>query len=73
MKANIKTLDGPKINLDLTEIALIEQFGQRDSGAGWLQVKITMKSGVSVDTRMPVEDYDKLIVDWNPKTEATPK
>lgn len=66
MRTKLKNVDGPEIHIDLNDISLIEMFGQRDSKAGWVQVKITLKSGQNVEIKMQVIDYDELLQAWNP-------
>lgn len=67
MKALLNTIDGPKINIDLSEVASIEQYGQRDSIAGYVNVKLTLKSGIIINANMTPENYDQLVIDWNPQ------
>lgn len=66
MKSKLVTIEGPEINIDLSEIAMLEMYGQRDSGAGWVVAKITLKSGLTLDPKMSPEEYDKLVLGWNP-------
>lgn len=66
MKSSLKSIDGPQVSLDLNDVSMIEQFGQRDSGAGWLQIKLTLKSGRIIELSMLIAEYDKLLTNWNP-------
>lgn len=59
-----KDHQGPNIDIDLTEIAMIEQSGQRTSKAGWVNVRIVLKSGTNTYIKMDPKDYDQLLVDW---------
>lgn len=66
MRKTLTTVEGPVVSVDLSEVALIEQYGQRGSMSGWVNVKITLKSGTAIEPKMPPQDYDQLLLDWNP-------
>lgn len=66
MRKTLKTIDGPAVSIDLAEVALIEQYGQRTSVSGWVNIKLTLRSGATIEPKMTPQDYDQLILDWNP-------
>ena len=68
MRTLLKSIEGPETSIDLTEVALIQQYGQRTSAAGWVNVKMTLKSGAIIEVKMTPEDYDQLLIDWNATT-----
>ena len=55
---------GPSISLDLADISVIEEFGDRSSEAGWVDACITLKFGKTVKIKLSIEDMDSLIADW---------
>ncbi len=65
MKTLLETISGPAISIDISEIAVIEMHGQRDSGAGFVNAHITLKSGATIQAQMTEENYDQLLLDWN--------
>lgn len=67
MKTAIKVIEGPQINIDLSDVTMIEMYGQRDSEAGWVHVKLTIRSGAVVSTKMTPASYDQLLIDWEDK------
>lgn len=66
LKIKLKTVTPPEISVDLEQIALIELHGQRDSSSGSITAVLTLRSGAIISALMLPEDYDKLLLDWNP-------
>lgn len=66
MRKTLTAIDGPVVSIDLDEVVLIEQHGQRTSASGWVTIRLALKSGAKTELKMPPQDYDQLILDWNP-------
>ena len=55
---------GPAIHIDLKEVILIEERGQRKSKAGFVEAGITLGTGLNIKIKMNPKDLDQLINDW---------
>jgi hypothetical protein len=55
---------GPAISLDLADISVIEEFGDRNSNAGWVRASITLKYGKVIDIKLGITDMKQLVLDW---------
>jgi hypothetical protein len=69
MKKRLKTHsdhNGPQFTVDLEEVTLIEESGNRESVAGWVVATLTMRSGLRIQAKMAPVDVDELMNDWNP-------
>jgi hypothetical protein len=55
---------GPVVDVDLSEVAVVNMYGQRTSEAGWVEVNLVLKSGVQISVKMTPDDYDVLLSDW---------
>lgn len=55
---------GPSISLDLADISVIEEFGDRNSNAGWVKASITLKYGKVIEIKLSISDMDQLVLDW---------
>lgn len=67
MKKKIKAHEdqiGPKVSVDLAEVAMVEEYGQRKSKRQWIEALITLKSGAERRIKMAPRDFDDLILDW---------
>jgi hypothetical protein len=55
---------GPSVSLDLADISVIEEFGDRTSDAGWVEAVITLRLGKVVKLKLAYTDMDNLLADW---------
>ena len=58
---------GPSINIDLSDVAIIEEYGARDSKGGWVRAVITLRAGKELNIKLSLEDMDDLIATWEDK------
>jgi hypothetical protein len=63
LKAHAKHI-GPSVNLDLADVSIIEEFGDRNSDAGWVEAVITLRYGKVINIKLGIPDMDQLILDW---------
>ena len=59
---------GPGISIDLGDVSMIEEYGDRSSNAGWVEVVLTLRTGQSRSIKLSVDAVDSLIADWENKT-----
>jgi hypothetical protein len=59
---------GPGISIDLEDVSMIEEYGDRSSDAGWVEVVLTLRNGQSRSIKLSAEDVDGLVADWENKT-----
>jgi len=59
---------GPGISIDLEDVSMIEEYGDRSSDAGWVEVVLTLRTGQSRSIKLSVDAVDSLIADWENKT-----
>ncbi len=67
MKKSIRPHDkniGPGVSLDLDDVSVIEEFGDRSSSAGWVQAVITLRHGKVLNIKLSVTDMDELVLEW---------
>ena len=60
--------NGPGISIDLEDVSMIEEYGDRASVAGWVEVVLTLRTGQSRSIKLSVDAVDSLIADWENKT-----
>jgi len=59
---------GPGISIDLEDVSMIEEYGDRSSDAGWVEVVLTLRTGQSRSIKLSVDAVDSLVADWENKT-----
>lgn len=67
MKVKLKTHAdhiGPQFTVDLDDVTLIEEQGNREGRAGWVHIILTLRSGLRIQAKMAPEDADQLVTDW---------
>jgi hypothetical protein len=55
---------GPVINVDLDDVSIIEEYGQRSSRGGWVEAVITLRFGKELRVKLSLTDMDDLIELW---------
>ena len=60
--------NGPGISIELEDVSMIEEYGDRASVAGWVEVVLTLRNGQSRSIKLSAEDVDGLVADWENKT-----
>ena len=55
---------GPNINIDLDDVSIIEEHGNREGRAGWVKAAITLRSGKEIVIKLTHEDMDDLVDKW---------
>ena len=58
---------GPGVNLDLDDVVLIQEFGDRNGAAGWVTAEITLRSNKVLNIKLTPENFDDLVTDWEDK------
>ena len=58
---------GPALSIDLDDVSVIEEFGDRNSSAGWVEAVITLRYGKVIKVKLAYSDMDELIADWQNK------
>jgi hypothetical protein len=58
---------GPGISIDLEDVSMIEEYGDRSSDAGWVEVVLTLRNGQSRSIKLSAEDVDGLVKAWENK------
>ena len=66
MKKTLALTNGQNISMDLDDISMIEQGGQRESQSGELMVNVSLRSGAVIKMKLTTEAYDDLVATWNP-------
>lgn len=64
MKTKLQTIDGTDLYIDLADVSMLEMHGQRESKAGWVKIKLTLRSGQVVETKLTPEEYDIIKSKW---------
>ena len=59
---------GPGISIELDDVIMIEEYGNRSSDSGWIEVVLTLRNGQSRSIKLSVDAVDSLIADWENKT-----
>jgi len=60
---------GPTINVDLDDVSIIEEYGQRDSKGGWVEAVITLRAGKELKIKLSRDDMDDLVTTWENRPE----
>lgn len=58
---------GPGLSIDLDDVSVIEEFGDRNSSAGWVEAVITLRYGKVLKIKLSYAELDELIADWQNK------
>jgi len=59
--------NGPGISIDLEDVSMIEEYGDRASAAGWVEVVLTLRNGQSRAIKLGVDEVDNLVKAWENK------
>ena len=60
---------GPTINVDLDDVSIIEEYGQRNSRGGWVEAVITLRAGKELRIKLSLTDMDDLVTTWENRPE----
>ena len=60
---------GPRVSVDLEDISVIEEFGDREGSAGWVEAVITLRYGKVINVKLSYDDMDDLVNSWENKPE----
>ena len=58
---------GPSINIDLADVSIIQENGDRNSKGGFVEAQITLRAGKELKIGLSFEDMDDLITTWEDK------
>lgn len=61
---------GPSININLDDVAIIEEYGRRDSKSGWVEAVITLRAGKELKIKLSLISMDDLVKRWEDRPES---